>query len=213
MKRWWLCLLLVCSTPALAEGIDGMGRIAVGGGFRWVPNWWFETRAAQAGTPVIPGVNGGPQVMASFGYGVSSMFELAIDLLGSFELINLQLPDGQRDEYTSAAYGAVIGGRFVPNVSKVLLPYLSVQLGPLLSNIANRANPQEEKLLLSLSAGGGLTWRITDRYGVSLDVRYVYARAAIWPISGINVGGVWFGLSFNIFFPSAPKRDLDVPGF
>ncbi|HEY0882340.1 MAG TPA: hypothetical protein VGD87_12445, partial [Archangium sp.] len=79
--------------------------------------------------------------------------------------------------------------------------------------IANATNPQQERVLLAVSAGGGLTWRITDRYGLTLDVRYMFARSAIWPISGINVGGVWFGLSFNIFFPPAPKRDLDVPGF
>lgn len=213
MKRWLLVVALLAGGGAAAEGVDGWGRVSLGGGFRWVPNWWFEGRAAKAGTPVIPGANGGPQATASFGYGVTSLFELNIDLLGSFESIVLQLPDGARQEYLSAVYGAQLGVRLVFPVTKALLPYLSVQTGPLLSNISNAENPQLERLLLAFTAGGGLTWRITDRYGLSLDVRYTHARSAIWPISGINVGGVWFGLMFNIFFPPSAKRDLDVPGF
>jgi len=213
MKRWAVAVALLASSFAFAEGVDGVGRIAIGGGFRWVPNWHFTQKAADAGRPVVQTLNGGPQLTASFGYGINSMFELSIDLLGSFETITLQPAEGPAEEYTSAVYGAQAGGRFYPLLSKTLQPFLTVQAGPLLSNIANTANPQQERVLLALSAGGGLTWRITDRYGLTLDVRYMYARSAIWPISGINVGGVWFGLSFNIFFPPAPKRDLDVPGF
>jgi hypothetical protein len=214
MKRSLLLFVLLSAATASAEGIDGVGRITLGGGFRWVPNWWFQDKAALAGTPVVGGINGGPQLTASFGYGVSSQFEIAIDLLGSFEGFTLQKLEGAgTDEYTSAAYGAQAGARWYPAISKVILPYLTVQAGPLLSNISGGTEPQAERVLLALSAGGGVTWRVTDHYGVSLDVRYMYARSVLAPISGINVGGVWFGLSFNIFFPPAPKRDLDVPGF
>lgn len=213
MKRLVVVVLLLVGSVAQADGVDGWGRVSLGGGFRWVPNWWFAQRATEAGTPVIPGANGGPQATASFGYGVTSIFELNIDLVGSFETLTLQLPDGNRQEYLSAVYGAQLGARIVFPVSKALFPYLTVQTGPLLSNIANAQNPQVERLLLAFTGGGGITWRFTDRYGVSLDVRYTYARSAIWPVSGINVGGVWFGLMFNIFFPPSAKRDLDVPGF
>lgn len=213
--RPWLLAVVLLSSAAMGEGIDGWGRVSVGGGFRWVPNWWFEEHAAALGTPVVPAMHGGPHLTASFGYGVGANLELAIDLLGSFNSFTLALPDGNLDEYTAAAYGAQLGGRLVgSNVFiKGLMPYLTVQAGPLLSNISSKTTHVPEKVLLAVSAGGGITYRFMDRYGVTLEARYMYARDAVPPISGINVGGVWFGAMFTIFFPPAPKRDLDVPGF
>lgn len=215
MRRLWLLLLMLSSSAAFADGIDGAGRVSLGGGFRWVPNWWFADHAAAAGTPVIPGLSGGPELTASFGYGVTANLEFSIDLLGGYENIALALPDGQRDEYTSAVYGAQVGGRFVGNnvFFKGLMPYAGLQAGPLLSSISSRVNPQPERVLFAFSALGGLTYRFAERYGLTLEARYINARAALWPISGINVGGVAFSAMFTIFFPPAVKRDLDVPGF
>lgn len=214
MRRWLLSVALL-SSAAMGEGFDGWGHVSVGGGFRWVPNWWFIEHAAAAGTPVIPGLSGGPQLTASFGYGVGTNLELSIDLLGSFETFALALPDGNRDEYTSAVYGAQLGGRLVGNnvFFPGLMPYLTLQAGPLLSNISSKTNPVPERVLLAFSGGGGLTYRFMERYGLTLEVRYLNARNAVPPISGINVGGVWFSAMFTIFFPPPPKHDLDVPGF
>lgn len=214
MKRLWLCVMLLSSSAAFADGIDGWGRVSVGGGFRWVPNWWFIEHAAAAGTPVIPGPSGGPEATASFGFGVSRVIELSIDLLGSFETFSLALPDGGKDEYTSAIYGAQLGGRLMGTdvFFKGFMPYLQLQAGPLLSNISVKSAQIPEKVLLALSASGGFNYRFSDKYGVGIDVRYIYARANT-PISGINVGGVCFSAMFTFYFPPAPKRDLDVPGF
>jgi hypothetical protein len=96
---------------------------------------------------------------------------------------------------------------------KGFMPYAGLQAGPLLSSLTSRVNPQPERVLLAFSAFGGLTWRVAERYGITLEVRYINARAALWPISGINVGGVAFSAMFTLFFPPAVKRDLDVPGF
>jgi len=215
MRKWTWAVVLLLSSAALAEGIDGLGRISVGGGFRWVPNWWFADHAAALGTPVTQGLSGGPAADVSFGYGVNANFELSIDLLAGYESIALALPDGGRDEYTSAAYGAQLGGRLVGNnvFAKGLMPYLTAQAGPWVSNISSHLTPVPERLLLAFSVGGGLTYRFMERYGITLEAKYMNARSAVPGISGINVGGVWFSAMFTIFFPPAPKRDLDVPGF
>lgn len=213
MKRLWLCAVLL-SSSAFADGVDGWGRVSVGGGFRWVPNWWFFDHAAQAGTPKLEGINGGPQATASFGYGVSRVLELSIDLLGSFETFSLSRPDGGRDDYTSAMYGAQLGGRLVGTdvFFKGFMPYLQVQAGPLLSNISVKSQQIPEKVLLAISASGGINYRFSEKYGLGVEVRYVYARSNT-PISGINVGGVLFSGMFTFYFPPVAKRDLDVPGF
>lgn len=215
MKRALLVCVVLLSSGALGSGIDGWGRISVGGGYRWVPNWWFIGRAAEAGTPVIPGLSGGPQATLSFGYGATSNLEVSIDLLGGYESFSLSLPDGGRADYSSVAYGVLLGGRLVGTdfPFKGGMPYLSVQAGPLLSNISTGSTPVPERLLGGMSVSGGFTWRFAERYGVTLEARYLYGRNAIPGISGINVGGVWFSAMFTIFFPPAPKRDLDVPGF
>jgi hypothetical protein len=213
--RQLLLGVLLLSQAAFAEGIDGWGRISAGGGFRWVPNWYFIGKAADAGTPVVPGISGGPELTASFGYGVSSALELSIDLVGGFETITLARQDGQQEEYISQIYGIQLGGRLTgSNVFfKGFMPYLSVQAGPLLSAITGTVNPQTERLLLAISAAVGATYRFTDRYGLSLEARYINSRSVLSPISGINVGGVAFSVLFTVFFPPPPKRDLDVPGF
>jgi hypothetical protein len=215
MRKCSLVAALLLSSVASAQGIDGLGRISLGGGFRWVPNWYLIDKAAAAGTPVIPGISGGPQLNASFGYGVATVLEVSIDLFGSYETFGLSLPDGGVDDITSAMYGAAIGGRIVgSNVFfKGFMPYLQIQAGPLLSNVTSRQYPTTERVLLGLHASGGATYRFADRYGITLDVRYIYARGALSGLSGINVGGVMFSAMFTIFFPPAPKRDLDVPGF
>lgn len=213
MKRLLLVAMLLAS-PAFADGIEGWGHVSVGGGFRWVPNWWFFDHAAAAGTPVIPGITGGPQATASFGYGVTRLFELSIDLLGSFETFSLALPDGNRDEYTSSVYGAQLGGRLqgVDVFFKGFMPYLQVQAGPLLSNISVKSQTIPEKVVLAFSVSGGITYRFSEKYGLGVEVRYLNARSNT-PISGINVGGVLFSAMFTFYFPPEPKRDLDVPGF
>ena len=122
---------------------------------------------------------------------------------------------GKRDEYTSSMYGAALGGRLAGRdvFFTGFMPYLSLQAGPLLSNISRKADPIPERVLFALFASAGATYRFSDRYGITLEARYVLARNSVPPISGINVGGVLFSAMFTIFFPPAPKRDLDVPGF
>ncbi len=209
-----MCVLL-WQCAAWGEGIDGLGRISIGGGFRWVPNWWFIEKAAQAGTPVIPGLSGGPQATVSFGYGATSWIECAVDFLVGYERFALALPEGGRLDYTSVTYGALIGVRAVASDFLVagLMPYVSGQLGPVLSNISAPHESIPEKALLAFSAGGGLTYRLNSRFGLAVEARYLYGRNQVPPISGINVGGVWFSAMLTLFFPPTSKRDLDLPGF
>lgn len=203
--------LLLVAAPARAGGIEGWGRISVGGGYRWVPNWYFAEKAAAAGRPIEVASPGGPQGTASFGLGVNAWLEVAIDLFGGYEAFTL----APQEHFTSVSYGALLGGRLVGTdvLFKGFMPYLVLQAGPLLAQVTSAQSQGQEKLMGSLAAGAGATWRFAERYGVSLEAKWYYGRHFVTDISGINVGGVWFTASFTIFFPPAPKRDLDVPGF
>jgi hypothetical protein len=215
MKRFLLLFALLASGASWAQGIDGWGRLSIGGGFRWVPNWWFQSHAADAGTPVIPTIDGGGQGTASFGFGVSTNLELSVDLLVGYQTFSLATPGGDPNPYTSLTAGALLGGRLVGTdvFFKGFMPYLSLQTGPVLSAISSRDGALPEKVNLGLSAAGGATVKIAERYGFTLEVRYLQARNAVPGISGINAGGVLFSVMFTYFFAPSLKRDLDVPGF
>lgn len=213
LVRFGFVALLLLAAAAQAEpgSIEGVGRIQVSAGYRWTPNWYFTGKAAEAGTPVVRASIGGPQATASFGYGATSWLEGTIDVLGAIESFELSgyLP------FTSSTYGALLGIRvarldvWVPG----LVPHAGVQVGPMLSTVSSATLPGTEHLQLGYSVNGGLTWRFSERFGLTLDVRWLYARIYVDGISGINVGGVWFSLGLTTFFAPAPKRDLDVPGF
>ncbi|MBL8912375.1 MAG: hypothetical protein JNM17_16910 [Archangium sp.] len=215
MKKFVLAVAVLACTSARADGIDGMGHVSIGGGFRWLPNWWFKDKAAAAGTPMNPGVDGGPQAIASFGLGVTSVLAISVNLIFGYHGFSLARPDGLNDEYSSVTAGALIGGRLQTTdvLFKGFMPYLELQAGPVLSVLGGPREMIPEKAILGLSAAGGATYRFHRSYGLTLEVRYLQARNAVPEISGINVGGVWFSAMFTIFFPPAPKSDLAVPSF
>lgn len=211
MRRLALALLALLSTGARAEGVEGWGRISVGGGWRWVPNWHLEARAAQAGTPVVSALHGGPQGSAAFGYGVTPWLEAAIDVFAGYDTFEVQ---GTRP-YTAVSYGALLGAKvYAPDLLvEGLQPYLGVQVGPTLSMLTSDDAALPERALAGTSLSGGATLRLGERFGLTFDVRYLLARNFLPPLSGLNVGGVWFSVMLTVFVPPAPKRDLDVPGF
>lgn len=206
--------MLIVLGPGVAQAdssIEGWGRVSVFGGWRWVPNWFFADKAAEAGTPMLKASPGGPQGGASFGYGALPFVEVAIDLFigyETFELSGLQ-------PFSSVSYGGLLGARFtrMDVLFPGFAPYLGVQAGPMLASVTSNSAPQPEKLLGAVSVNGGVNYRFAERFAVNLDVRWIIARTYVDPIAGINVGGVWFSAGFTIFFAPAPKRDLDVPGF
>lgn len=214
MRTVVLSLLLV-SGVAHASGIDGWGRISIGGGMRWVPNWWFVDHAAMYGTPVVEHLAIGPQGNLSFGYGVSPWLEVSVDVFAGYEGFSLQAMDGQRLNYGSFTGAAMLGGRLVARdlFIKGFSPWLSAQGGGLLTTLTGPNIEISERLLPSFAVGGGFDIKFSERYGISLDGRYLHGRSYVPPISGINVGGVWVTLSFVIFFPPEPKREPAVPGF
>ncbi len=214
MSRGLSLALLLLASGAQASSIDGAGRISIGGGLRWVPNWWLVERAAEAGTPVVDHLQLGPSGIASFGYGVAAWLELAIDLFVGWEQFSTLQPDGAKNVYSSLMGAGMVGARLVgKQLWGPVSPWLTAQGGALFSSLAGPGIDNGEVLAPAFAAGGGLDVQLSDRYGLSFDVRYVYGRNYLEGISGMNVGGVMGTLSFVIFFPPEPKRELVVPGF
>ncbi len=212
VTRLTLVLALAASSSFAqrTDSVQGWGRISVLGGYRWVPNWYFADRAAQAGFPVAKASPGGPLGIASFGYGVFDSLELAVDLFAAWETFELT----DYAPFSATTYGAMLGPRLTKrNLFPGFTPYVGVEGGPTLALVSSNSISNPERLLGGLAAVGGFHWAFHDRWAISFDVRWIYARSAVPGISGINVGGVLFSLGVSTFFAPSPKRELDVPGF
>jgi hypothetical protein len=149
--------------------------------------------------------------IASFGYGAFEWLELAIDLFGAWESFNLEgeLP------FNSVSYGGLLGLRLTRYDFPVhgLVPYLGAQTGVLFALVSSPSEPGGERVLQAYSVNGGASYRFTDRFGVFVDLRWIYARSWVADIAGRNVGGVLVTAGVSLFFPATPKRDLETPGF
>jgi hypothetical protein len=212
VRAFALAIALLAPAALAQASIEGVGRITVVAGYRWVPNWYFAERAAAANVPFERPSVGGPAATVSFGYGATSVIELAVDGFFAWERFTLA---GLRP-FDSFVYGGALGPRFTRGdvFFKGFMPYVSVQGGPLFASVQSpslAANP--ERALGALFVAGGFNLRIAERWAITFDVRWVYARSVVPEISGLNVGGVVFSLGLTTFFPATPPGPLDVPGF
>jgi len=213
---WCALVVLLGASPALAQSwerssAEGWGRISVVGGYRWVPNWYLFERAAALEARVLKASQGGPQAQVGFGYGVTDYLELAVDLFAApdwFELSGM-------GPFTAISYGALIGPRLTSSnvLFRGLSPYLGAEAGPTFILLQSSTHGAPEKLAMGLAVVGGLHWRFQDRWAVTLDVRWLLARANVPEVSGFNGGGVLFSIGVSHFLPPTPQRDLEVPGF
>lgn len=212
VRRFLVLASLTAAATAFAaddraeRSLEGMGRVAVQGGYRWTPNADFMRRAADALHPVQGGMPGGPQFSASFGYAPLDWVEATIDVFVGFENFRLE----GLEQFTSTTYGALLGVRFAKMDFPVrgLVPYFGAQLGPVLSFITSKSVANAERLNTGYSINAGLTFRIRDRWGIGFDARWMFARGDVPEIATIDAGGLWVSLSVTYFIPAGPKDPL-----
>ena len=201
-----LASLLAASSGFAEPTLEGMGRISLEGGYKWTPNADFMRRAALALHPVEGNMSGGPQFAASFGYAPLDWVEATIDVFVGFETFKL---DGL-DQFTSTTYGGLLGVRFAKMdfPFRGLIPYFGAQLGPVLSYVTSGSTAGSERFNTGYSVNAGAIYRVSDRWGIGLDVRYLFARGDVPEIATIDAGGLWISLSINYFIPAGPKDPL-----
>ncbi len=199
-------LFALVAAPAHAlepwtNGIDGVGRITIAGGWKQTPNDYFFGKAAEQGYPATWRGIGGPQGYASFGYGATSFIEASIDLFIGNDRFNL----AGYNTINTITYGALIGARFtfMDTFVKGFAPFIGAGVGPTLGYVFTASVDPVETLVTGIAGTAGVTWRLSDRLGVSLEYRFLYARAN-WILGGINVGANWLSLGLVIYFPKTP---------
>jgi hypothetical protein len=196
--------LVLCGSAAAAQSMEGTGRVTVLGGWRYSPNDHFLRSARAAGFEPTASP-GGPQLTGTFAYAATSALEVAVDLFAGTERLRLQ----GAEAVSSTTYGALVGFRaFSPLGTRgTVIPNGGLALGPGLAYTAGGPEGGSSERLITVYAGMvGLSWRLSDTFALSADVRLLLGRGFVPGISGLNAGGLWGGLGATWIFPGEPER-------
>lgn len=208
--RSLLTVALLLAAPALANGVEGQGRVSFSGGWRLTPNGYFEDHAAAGGHPLVSDSHGGPQGVASFGYGATESIEVNIELLAGTESLTLQgLPSIQ-----TVTYGGLLSGRLYLFQDFALHPWLQLATGPLLVYTTGaRVSEPNEQLRQAVAAGAGLSVPLSGPWSFVAEYRYLFVRGNVSGVDGahgINGGGSWFGVGFNYSFGISQEPGMSL---
>jgi opacity protein-like surface antigen len=199
-----LACALLFAPAARADGVEGQGRLSVSGGWRLTPNRYFTDHAARGGHPLVSDSHGGPQGVASFGYGATANLEVNIELLVGAESITLQ----GLDPVSTVTYGGLISGRLYLLPDSVVRPWLQVSTGPLLVYVTGAgASEPNEQLKQGFAVGAGLNIPLSGAWSLVAEYRLLFVRGNVSGVpnaAGINGGGSWFGLGIGYAFGRTP---------
>jgi opacity protein-like surface antigen len=204
-----VCLLALVWAPAAwaidqwTQGIDGVGRISIMGGWKQTPNDYFFNNAAMQGHPVESRGFGGVQGAASFGYGATRFIEASVDLFVGMD----QFKIAGYDTITTLTYGALLGVRFtyMDLFIKGFAPFIGFGVGPTLGYVTTSGVDPIESLVTGVAGTAGLSYRVAERVAITLEYRFLYARAK-WVLGGVNVGANWLSLGVVVYFPRSPSE-------
>jgi hypothetical protein len=216
-----LVATLAAFTASAQEGspsLEGVGRISIQGGWRYVANTTFyDNYYSLEGNRELERAKqsrGGPLVLGTFAYGISDLVEIGIDLFAHGERIQLT---GQ-PRLTTAAYGAMIGLRFRSWLDigpEGTVPFLGLLTGPMVAAAAFEGDPVRETFSQAWAGTVGATFRLTPTWGISTEFRQVFARGAVGrtdqKFGSFNAGGSWFTVGVNYTFPKDSSPSSRVP--
>lgn len=195
----WICGLLAV-VPARAEVIpntlEESARVSVLVG-------WQRDVQARARTQGQVAPNGGPTLVAAFGYSPVAWGEIGIDLFAGLQPIwkGEGAPLG-------TAYGALLSGRLQTlwriGPTFALIPRLGIHVGPaIVSGQSDRAQDFTEALGTGIAGSVSLEARVSARWSFNLGYRYLLAQGVVPGTPHVfNAGGhtLLLGATFS-FLP------------
>lgn len=212
VRRWlpWFCLTVASAQAQVrSQGpsaiLEGQPRVTVMGGWHLTVNDTFAKGAELLGHPLERPSPGGPQGVAIFGYGVTSYLEVAIDLFISYEQFKLL----DYEPINAVAYGALLGVRLhqIDLLFKGFDPSIGISIGPALGFINSGSLETTETFSTAYAAHVGLGYRLSPRWAIQFEYRFMIARAAVADLPSLSVGGNAFSLGVSFFFPQEKTSD------
>ncbi|QRK05852.1 hypothetical protein JQX13_37800 [Archangium violaceum] len=225
MRRFLLLCALLAAASASAQEyeeplapLNGVGRITVQGGWRLTTNSTFRdsfySLPAHQGMERAPASPGGPFLAGSFGYSVSELIELGIDVFATAEQLRLT----GAPTLTNITYGGLVGLRFQTLwdilTPEGVVPFVGLQTGPtLVYSLAEKAG-RREVVTQTWVGSMGATFRFSSRWGLTAEYRLAFARGRsafsnlpeYKNLASFNAGGNWFALGVTYMLAPEPSR-------
>jgi hypothetical protein len=213
-----LVVALAASAAVAQEGrgapsLKGDGRISFQAGWRYAANSTlydnYYARPENADLQRSSRPFGGPLILGSFAYSATELVEVGIDLFATGERLKLTgLPP-----LTTVSYGAMIGLRFQGWLDigpEGMVPFLGILSGPLVATAVFEGQPVRDSLAQAWAGTVGATLRLTPRWGLSAELRQVFARGDTGraDLGSFNAGGSWLTVGVTYSFPEEPTRPL-----
>jgi hypothetical protein len=231
MRRLVLLFVLLAAASASAQDdyddelapLNGVGRLTIQGGWRLSPNGTFYdsfyTLPDYQGVTRAPVSPGGPFLAGSFGYAITDVIELGIDLFATGEQLRLT----GAPTLTNVTYGALVGLRFQTLLDVLtpegVVPFVGFALGPTLMYSQAEGVGQRELLTQAWAGTVGATFRFSASWGLTAEYRLAFARGQsafvnrpeFSGLSSFNGGGNWFALGVTYLWPPDPSRPFTSP--
>jgi len=212
-RSWAVAVALaaaLCARAAAAVGRDGQGRISLEGGITWVPDGPFTQNARAAGYDVEQSYALGPVAVASFGYWVDQHFELSLE--GGYQDDGYRVRGRSNLTLDSEILMATLRWTFIGGYK--FWPYVGLSFGYSFNDVSSPFSAPWN----SWSAVGfgeaaelGLGLDLSDRFGVSLELRYTLAILQTPLPSSLNAGGLSLMLGVYLRLPRAPETNVIQP--
>jgi len=216
IQRSCALALLLLAAPSAAEPVPlvGVGRVAPSVGWRHSSNGTFYdnyySQPGRAGTRREPSSPGGPVLAITFGYGVTSYFELGVDLFATAERLRLT----GEPQLTTATYGALVAGRFQTLIESVgpagLVPSLGLLTGPTLVLTQVPGGTPNEVFTQAWGAAAGVRLPLDTTWSVGLEYRFLFVRGNAGTLGSVNGGGQWLTLGLSYAFPPEPEHSFGL---
>lgn len=206
---WTVLLVAGVATAREPPRLQGVGRITVQGGWRLTRNSTFYegyySRPENRGLERAPTSPGGPVVAATFGYAMTEVVELSLDVFATGERLQLT----GRPTLITTTYGALAGLRLQWLVDALapegVVPYVGLLGGPIAALAVVESGTGVREVASQMFMGSvGVNWRLSPSWGLTAEYRLSVARG-LTPFDGaprsFSAGGNWFTLGLTYSFP------------
>ena len=209
-RRGWTVVAAVVaavsSRESLALGRDGQGRISIEGGLTWVPDSPFTQDARASGYDIERPYAFGPVGVASFGYWLDQHFELSLE--GGYQHDSHAVRGMSDLTLDSEILMATLRWTFIGGYN--IWPYVGLSFGYSFNDVRSPFSAPWN----SWSAVGygeaaelGLGIDLSDRFGVSVELRYTLAILQTQFPSSLNAGGLSLLVGVYLRIPRAPETN------
>jgi hypothetical protein len=206
-RGWAVLATLVAalsSRQAAAVGRDGQGRIELSGGLTWIPDNPLTQDARARGYDIEKPYALGPLAIGTFGYWFDQHFELSLE--GGYQHDGYRVHGLSDLTLDSEVLMATLRWGFIGGYN--FWPYIGASFGYSFNAVsAPFAAPWNSWSAVGYGEAAelGLGLDLSDRFGITIELRYTVALLQTQFPSSLNAGGLTLLFGVYLRIPKSPE--------